>query len=326
MTLRLSPLLTFDGDAVDAAIDITANTVKRLHQTKVIAPREIGPAEITIDVPEVVESRAQSDGQGWPLGQTLLISAGIQPGILQKKGGFMNLRLPGTTPSGTELLVFLDIESREPASKSRGTRPRSRSGPGPGVTPRPPRAGRTSPSSLRHSSGNASACIKGRSYRSFLASEGARQTMQSSSTDPSVVPGRTRSCLPTIGGPYFALAALFSMNLLNYVDRYTFFGVGTIIEGLHIDEVEYGILSVAFMVVYTIVSPMIGWMGDRYSRRVLLATGVGIWSLATVGTAFSRHFYDMFFWRALLGVGEATYGVIAPRCLPTSSRRSTAAE
>ena len=32
--------------------------------------------------------------------------------------------------------------------------------------------------------------------------------------------------LPTIGGKYFALAVLFTMNLLNYVDRYSFFAAG----------------------------------------------------------------------------------------------------
>ncbi len=110
VTLRLSPLLTFDGDALDAAIDLTANTVKSLHRTRVIAPREVGPAEITLDVPEVTESRLNQTVKTWPINQTLLISGGIQPGILQGKGGFMNLRLPGTTPSGTELLIFLDAE------------------------------------------------------------------------------------------------------------------------------------------------------------------------------------------------------------------------
>ncbi len=69
------------------------------------------------------------------------------------------------------------------------------------------------------------------------------------------------------------------------------------------------------MIVYTIVSPLMGWLGDRYNRKVLLAGGVGLWSLATVGTAFSTDFYHMFFWRALLGVGEASYGVIAPALL-----------
>lgn len=111
VTLRLSPLLTFDGDALDAAVDLNANTVKSLHRTRVIAPREVGPSEITIDVPEVTESRLSTVVKGWPIGQTLLISAGIQPGILQNKGGFMNLRIPGTVPSGTELLIFLDAEA-----------------------------------------------------------------------------------------------------------------------------------------------------------------------------------------------------------------------
>ncbi|HEV3168058.1 MAG TPA: hypothetical protein VGZ22_28910, partial [Isosphaeraceae bacterium] len=112
VVLRISPLLTYEADTLDAAIELKANTIKALHKTKVIAPREIGPAEMTIDVPEVVESRLNQTVQQWPLGQTLLISAGIQPGILQSKGGFMNLRIPGTVPTGTELLVFLDAEAR----------------------------------------------------------------------------------------------------------------------------------------------------------------------------------------------------------------------
>jgi hypothetical protein len=110
-TLKLSPLLSFEGDAIEAAIELTANTVKQFHRTKVIAPREIGPSELFIDVPEVTETRLNQMVKDWPLGQTLLISAGIQPGILQDKNGFMNLRLPGTVPTSTELLVFLEAET-----------------------------------------------------------------------------------------------------------------------------------------------------------------------------------------------------------------------
>jgi MFS family permease len=140
--------------------------------------------------------------------------------------------------------------------------------------------------------------------------------MQSPTTGPTVSSGRTPNILPTFGGQYFALAALFSMNLLNYVDRYSFFAVGKQIQhDLTISNRGYGFLSASFMIVYTVVSPLMGWLGDRYNRRVLLASGVGLWSLATVGTAFSEGFYDMLFWRALLGVGEASYGVIAPALL-----------
>src|SRR5262249_24134393 len=121
---------------------------------------------------------------------------------------------------------------------------------------------------------------------------------------------------PTIGGKYFALTILFSMNLLNYVDRYSFFAAGTHIQReLHIEDSWYGVLGASFMIVYTIVSPLMGWLGDRYNRKALLAGGVGLWSAATVGTAFSSDFYHMFFWRALLGVGEASYGAIAPALL-----------
>jgi hypothetical protein len=116
--LRLSPLLTYEGDALDAAIDLKATTIRRLHATRVIAPREIGPAEMALDVPEVAETRLNQTVLNWPLDQTLLIAAGIHPGILQSKTGFLNLRLPGTVPTTTELLVFLDASTRVNLSRA----------------------------------------------------------------------------------------------------------------------------------------------------------------------------------------------------------------
>jgi MFS transporter, Spinster family, sphingosine-1-phosphate transporter len=140
--------------------------------------------------------------------------------------------------------------------------------------------------------------------------------MQLSSTSSAPLSEQTTGFPPAIGGRYFALAVLFSMNLLNYVDRYTFFAVGTQIQrDLHIGNSRLGFLNASFMIVYTMVSPLVGWLGDRYHRRGLLAFGVGLWSLATVGTAFAHNFSQMFFWRGLLGVGEASYGVIAPALL-----------
>ena len=79
-------------------------------------------------------------------------------------------------------------------------------------------------------------------------------------------------------------------------------------------------LGVAFMVVYTIVSPLMGWLGDRYNRRMLLAGASGLWSLATVGhRVLARLLTTCFSGGRLLGVGEASYGVIAPTCSPTCS-------
>jgi MFS transporter, Spinster family, sphingosine-1-phosphate transporter len=140
--------------------------------------------------------------------------------------------------------------------------------------------------------------------------------MQSPTTQSVVMTTARTSKLPTIGGKYFALAVLFVMNTLNYVDRYAFFAVSSPIQrDLRIDDYWFGWLGAAFMIVYTVVAPFTGWLGDRFNRKLLIFGGVGLWSFATVGAALSGDFYHMFFWRALLGIGEASYGVIAPALL-----------
>ena len=110
VVLRFSPLLSYEGDTLDAAIELSTNVVRKLHPVKVLAPREVGPGELSLDVPEVSETRLNQPIKNWPLGQTLIISAGIQPGILMDKGGLFNMKIPGTVPTGTELLVVINAE------------------------------------------------------------------------------------------------------------------------------------------------------------------------------------------------------------------------
>jgi hypothetical protein len=114
VVLRFSPLLTFEGDALEAAVELTTNVVRKLHPVKVLAPKEIGPGELTLDVPEVSETRLNRPIKDWPLGQTLIISAGVQPGILLDKGGLFNMKIPGTVLTGTELLVVINAEIAKP--------------------------------------------------------------------------------------------------------------------------------------------------------------------------------------------------------------------
>ena len=122
VTLKFSPLLTHDGDALEAAVELTTNLVRKLHPVKVLAPREVGPGELTLDVPEVSETRLNQPIKNWPLGQALIISAGVQPGILMDKGGFLNMRIPGTVPTGTEVLVVINVEiAREKRTRERNS-------------------------------------------------------------------------------------------------------------------------------------------------------------------------------------------------------------
>ena len=66
-------------------IDLTVNTVRSFHRTRVITPRDAGPAEMAIDVPEATQTRLDQTVKNWRLGQTLVISAGIHPGVLEQE-------------------------------------------------------------------------------------------------------------------------------------------------------------------------------------------------------------------------------------------------
>ena len=121
IVLRFSPLLSWEGDTLDAAIDLSTNLIRRFHQVKVLGPREIGTGEVILDVPEVSETRLNQSVKTWQLGQALIISAGIQPGLLLDKEGLFKMRIPGTVPTGTEALIVINVsissaKNREPAS------------------------------------------------------------------------------------------------------------------------------------------------------------------------------------------------------------------
>ena len=121
IVLKFSPLLTYEGDTLEAAIELSTNLVRKLHPVKVLAPREIGPAELNLDVPEVSETRLNQPVKNWPLGETLIMSAGIQPGILMDKGGLFNMKIPGTVPTSTELLVVVNVEIPKKPARERNS-------------------------------------------------------------------------------------------------------------------------------------------------------------------------------------------------------------
>ncbi len=125
ITLRLSPLLNYEGDKIELALDFKAGTIKKFHATRVLAPREVGSNEMSIDVPEVSESRINQTIPDWDLDRTLIISAGILPGILLDKTNLLN-RIPGWTPGATELLLFLNakIASNTPKPQRTNDRPK----------------------------------------------------------------------------------------------------------------------------------------------------------------------------------------------------------
>jgi MFS transporter, Spinster family, sphingosine-1-phosphate transporter len=112
---------------------------------------------------------------------------------------------------------------------------------------------------------------------------------------------------------YFGLVVLSLINLVNYLDRYIIAGVLPKIEqDFGLSHTEAGMLGFIFMASYMVVSPLGGYLGDRMPRRFLVAASVFLWSLATLGSGLAGTFVMLLWARAIIGVGEAGYGTVAP--------------
>jgi MFS transporter, Spinster family, sphingosine-1-phosphate transporter len=123
-----------------------------------------------------------------------------------------------------------------------------------------------------------------------------------------------------------SFGVLFAMNLLDYTDRWILAAVVEHIQrDFQLPNADAGLFNTYFLVSYSLVSPLMGWAGDRMKRTRLLFLGVGVWSLATVGTGLAHSYHQVVLARSLLGIGEATYGVIAPTMLMDLFGRSSRA-
>jgi MFS family permease len=109
---------------------------------------------------------------------------------------------------------------------------------------------------------------------------------------------------------------LLALNLLNYLDRYILPGAQPLVQKeFSSTDQQMGALTTAFFLTYMICAPLSGWLGDWFRRKPLIITGAILWSLATLGTAFVHSYWSLYTWRALVGVGEATFGIYAPAVL-----------
>ncbi|VEN36228.1 unnamed protein product [Callosobruchus maculatus] len=112
---------------------------------------------------------------------------------------------------------------------------------------------------------------------------------------------------------WVSVFVLCFVNLINYMDRFTIAGILPDIQTYFgINNSEGGLLQTAFVLSYMVFAPLFGYLGDRYSRRWIMAAGVFLWSLTTLCGSFMSNFWWFTFFRALVGIGEASYSTIAP--------------
>ena len=113
--------------------------------------------------------------------------------------------------------------------------------------------------------------------------------------------------------PPSLLIILTGLNLFNYLDRFVLNAVRTpIAASFGLGYGASGRLFTAFMLGYFLTSPFFGYLGDRHSRKVLISVGIFVWSLGTLLTGLARSFVMLLAFRAMVGVGEASYATLSP--------------
>jgi MFS family permease len=113
--------------------------------------------------------------------------------------------------------------------------------------------------------------------------------------------------------PFWLLFILTGLNLFNYLDRAVGSAVLTPIRNeFRVNDQDLGLITTIFMIGYFFTSPVFGYLGDRTSRKWLIAVGIFVWSLGTVLTGFAPTFRSLLLYRILVGVGEASYATIGP--------------
>jgi MFS family permease len=112
------------------------------------------------------------------------------------------------------------------------------------------------------------------------------------------------------GYAWAVVGLLWPVAMLNYLDRQM---VATIRASIRADipsianDQDFGTLMAMFMWVYALLSPVGGFIADRFNRRGTVMGSLFVWSLATWVTGHATTYSQMLFFRGLMGVSEAFY-------------------
>lgn len=113
--------------------------------------------------------------------------------------------------------------------------------------------------------------------------------------------------------PAYAWAVVFLLwpvVMLNYLDRQM---VSTIRASIRADipsitnDREFGTLMAVFMWVYAFLSPIGGFIADKFNRRWVVIGSLFIWSAVTWATGRAQTYSQMLTFRGLMGISEAFY-------------------
>jgi MFS family permease len=112
---------------------------------------------------------------------------------------------------------------------------------------------------------------------------------------------------PSAGYEWYVVVVLYLSYTFSFVDRAIIgYLVGPIREALLINDFQFSLIQgLSFTAFYAIMGIPLGRLADSRSRRGLLAVGIALWSCMTILCGVASSYWELFFARMGVGVGEA---------------------
>lgn len=107
---------------------------------------------------------------------------------------------------------------------------------------------------------------------------------------------------------WLIVGVLWVVAALNYLDRIMITTMrDSLTQAVPMTDAQFGLLTSVFLWVYGLLSPLAGFLADRFNRSRLIVLSLLIWSLLTWLTGHARNFEELLVVRALMGLSEAAY-------------------
>jgi len=112
------------------------------------------------------------------------------------------------------------------------------------------------------------------------------------------------------GYAWAVVALLWPVAMLNYLDRQMLSTIRASIRAdmpSIVDDQHFGTLMAVFMWVYACLSPVGGYIADKFNRRRMVIASLFVWSAVTWATGHAQTYSQMLAARASMAISEAFY-------------------
>ena len=107
---------------------------------------------------------------------------------------------------------------------------------------------------------------------------------------------------------WLIVGLLWMVAFLNYLDRVMITTMGpSLKQAIPMTDAQFGLLTTAFLLIYAVLSPIAGFLADRFSRSLVIIVSLIVWSVITWLTAHAKTYDQLLATRLAMGISEACF-------------------